>query len=111
MVMVPLPAVLIALPEDRKTPLLDPPVAVVPAVPVREIDPVPALMAAKLRMPNVLLPVPAPTPFSVMLPVPVLVMSAVWLMPLFCVPLELPPVPVIEIAPPPPARRPPALTP
>ena len=45
-------------------------------------------------------PVPPPVPFRVMLPAPVLVIAAVWLMPKLLVPLELPPVPVIEIAPP-----------
>jgi hypothetical protein len=39
-----------------------------------------------------------------MLPAPVLLMAAPWLIPKLLRPLELPPVPVIEIAPPEPAR-------
>ena len=49
------------------------------------------------------MPLPPPVPFSVMLPVPVLVTAATWKMPKLPRPLELPPVPVIEIAPPEPA--------
>ena len=37
---------------------------------------------------------------SVMLPAPVLLTAPFWRMPKFWLPLELPPVPVIEIAPP-----------
>ena len=69
---------LIALPEERTTPLSDPPVAVALAMPVSEIAPEPAVIAAALKRPISPVPLPPPVPASVMLPVPVLVIAAVW---------------------------------
>ena len=100
--MVPTPAVDI-VPVLKLTPLLPAPVAVALATPVIAILPLPALIFETELTPYSLLPVPPPVPFRVMLPVPVSEMDPVWLIPLLDDPLELPPVPVIEIAPPLPA--------
>ena len=82
--------------------LLPAPIVIGP--PVTEILPVPALMREPVTKPSSSGPVPPPVPIRVMLPAPILVIAAFWVMPQLLPPLELPPVPVIETAPPLPAR-------
>ena len=71
----------------RTTPWLPLPVAVALAVPVSEIvggvgeKPLPRLMRAPLKRPTSWAPLPPPVPLRVMLPDPVLLTAAVWLMP------------------------------
>ena len=110
MVMVPVPFVAGRVAVEMMPELPLAPAAALPW-PLSEIAPLPAVIAALLERPLSKEPVPPPVPLSVMVPVPVLVMAPLWLIPKLLAPLELPPVPVIEIAVPEPASNAPAFTP